>query len=80
MRRFRSLIVAENAHPLVKQLFEIIHRERMGLFDLAERSGVNRNTIQNWRKHFTPSIATFIAVLNVLGYELKIVKKKDPDE
>ena len=77
MRSFRRLAIPRHAHPLVRQMTEIQNAEQMGMLDLAERSGVNKNTLSEWRKRVTPSVANLEACLNVLGYELVIRRKRD---
>ena len=71
------LTIPRRAHPLVKQLYQTMNKNKVMISDLSEPSGVSRATISDWRYTRTPSLATFEAVLNVLGYKLKIVKKDD---
>lgn len=76
-KRWRGrLAVPTNAHPLVRELFEIMNEQHVAMRDAGKRAGVQFATISDWRYRANPSIVTLGAVLNVLGYELKIVKRK----
>lgn len=70
MRRFRRITVPTNAHPLVRKLFEEMNYQRIGIEDLADRSGVAGNTVKNWRKYHNPSVANLDACFQVLGMKL----------
>ena len=67
MRDFRRLTMPTRAHPLVKRMFEEMARQQIGVLDLAERAGVNPNTLRDWRTRTMPTIDNLEACLNVLG-------------
>lgn len=69
-QRFYRIRVPARAHPLVRQLFETANDHRLCLIDLAERSGVNPNTLKDWRTRTVPNVANLQAAGNVLGLEL----------
>ena len=77
MRQFRPHCITApgNCHPLVRFIVEEMQRQRVGYYDLADRSGVDRNTVRAWRTRNTPSVANVEAVLGALGYELRVVRK-----
>lgn len=77
MRLFRPHHIPTNVHPIVRKLFELMHEERLGVLDMSERSGINRNTIKDWKARAVPNIVNLDAFLNTLGYELAIRRKKD---
>lgn len=77
MRKFRPLSPPIRANPLVAQMFNEMHLQRIGVLDLSDRSGVNVNTLKDWRTRTNPNIVNFNACLNVLGLELKVCKMKD---
>lgn len=77
MRRFRRVLVPRKAHPLVRQLFVEMNRERIGLSDVAERAGVAITTFKGWRTRHTPRVADLEACYNVLGLTLTVTKVKD---
>lgn len=72
MRRFRKHMVPSNVHPLVRKLFEDMNREQIGILDMSERSGVNKNTINDWKKRSVPNIANLDACFSVLGRKLHV--------
>lgn len=73
MREFRKISPPERAHPLVKKMFDHMNHQQIGVLDLADRSGVNKNTLRDWRTRTVPTIDNFVACLNVLGLKLVIV-------
>ena len=64
-------------HPLVRNLYEQMHYQRVTDADMAERTGVNVNTMKDWRTRTTPRITDLEACFNVLGMTLKPCKVKD---
>ena len=74
------LPIPERAHPLVRRFYALINTEQATLTDLADRSGLNRRTMSDWRYNRMPTISNFEAALNALGYELRIVKRYEPRE
>lgn len=71
MRIFRRHKIPNGVHPLVKTLFREMNRQHLGMLDMSERSGVNRNTINDWKRRSIPSIHNLEACYNVLGLTLK---------
>jgi hypothetical protein len=47
-------------------------KQRIGVLDMAARSGVNKNTLKDWRTRTTPRVADLEACFNVLGKTLTI--------
>lgn len=76
MRAFRKLDIPERAHPLVRSLFREMNHQQIGLLDMAERSGVNKNTFKDWRTRTVPTVDNLEACLSVLGCELRIGRKR----
>lgn len=77
MRKFRRLSIPNNVHPLVKALFAEMNKNQIGILDMAERCGVNKNTISGWRKCSVPNIANLAACFSVLKIELRPHEVKD---
>ncbi len=77
MRAFRALHVPSAAHPLVRRLFAEMNAQQIGLLDMAERSGVNKNTFKDWRTRTVPTVDNIDACFNVLGLELAVRSRKD---
>jgi hypothetical protein len=68
--RFHKIRIPQHTHRLVRELFEKANDEMISAIDLSERSGINRNTLKDWRTRTVPTIANLDAVGNVLGWEL----------
>ena len=64
-------------HPLVRSLYEHMHKQCVTDADMSERAGVNVNTMKDWRTRTTPRVADLEACFNVLGMTLKPCKVKD---
>ena len=77
MRPFHPLKVPVNVHPLVRRLFEEMNREQIGILDMAKRSGVNKNTLNDWKARSNPQIQNLDACFAVLGMELNVRAKRD---
>ena len=77
MRAFRPLSAPDKAHPLVRKLFAEMNRQQIGVLDMAQKSGVNKNTLKDWRTRTVPSVDNLSACLGVLGLELKIGMARD---
>lgn len=56
----------------MKKMFDSMNHQQIGVLDLADRSGVNKNTIRDWRTRTVPTVDNFLACLNVLGLKLVI--------
>lgn len=77
LRSFRRLTVAKRAHPLVKRLVDEMNRQQIGLLDMSERSGVNKNTLKDWRTRTVPTVDNLNACFTVLGMELSVRHAKN---
>jgi hypothetical protein len=77
-QRFTRLKLPEHTHWLVRRLFEEMNEQRICMMDVSERAGLNKNTMENWRRRTSPTLLNIEAALNVLGYELTIRRRKDP--
>jgi len=80
LRDFRKRPRILNGHPVVRFLFEELYRQRMCEQDLADRSGINRDTLRNWRTRNNPRVTDLEATLQCLGYKLKAVKIYEKNE
>jgi len=79
VRTFRRLSVPMQAHPLVSRMFEEMNRQQIGMLDLAERSGVNKNTIKDWKTRSIPQVHNLAACMNVLGLDLTVKRHRDEE-
>jgi hypothetical protein len=64
--------VAPWAHPLVKQLYEIMEDKKLSLRDVAERADVSSKAMIKWKRWRSPTLVTFEAALRATGYELMV--------
>jgi hypothetical protein len=69
--------IPPHAHPLVRQMFEIINADRLTIAEATSGAGPAPYTVSRWRYDHNPSIQDFEAVLNRMGYELAIRQKGD---
>lgn len=67
-----NLSIPPHTPPLVRKLFEIANRDKTLLCEIAERAGLKRGTIKDWRHKSNPSVPNLQAAFNALGYELVV--------
>ena len=67
----------QRAHPFVRRIYQEMVAQQTTASDVAERSGVGRDTIRSWRGRNSPTLANIEAVLGALGYRLEIVEQKE---
>jgi hypothetical protein len=72
-----KLPVPEKCHPLARQLFLLMNEQRTTMKEVSDRAGISYQTISGWRIRRSPGLTVLIAALNVLGYDLEIVKLHD---
>jgi len=77
MRRFRRLSIPHHAHPLVRRTFEEMNHQRIGILDMADRTGVNKNTINDWKNRSNPQVQNLDACFAALGLQLTLRKESD---
>lgn len=71
-----KLYIPEHAHPLVRQLVEILNKKKLTFTELARAAGITGAALASWRYRHNPRIDNFEAALNALGYELQIVPRE----
>ena len=76
MKRFVRNLEIRTTEPTVRFLFEEMYRQQVSHYDVSVRAGFHRDTLRNWRTRNTPRVNDLEAVLNYLGYTLKVVKMK----
>lgn len=77
MRRFRRMPIPQHAHPLVRRLYAAMNHQQIGVTDMAERTGISRNTFKGWRTRHCPRVAELEACYNVLGMKLTVKVVRD---
>ena len=64
--------------PLVAHFFRIMEESGLSGEQLMKKAGRTPSSLSAWRSGLAfPSFPAFIECLDVMGYELKIVKKGD---
>lgn len=68
----------EHLPPITKTLFDTMRSKKIEFAAVAKRSGISIGAIQNWRakRYRSPSLDSFIACLEAVGLELKVVPKE----
>ena len=64
-----------NNNPVVRFVFEEMHRQKIHECDFSKRVGFHRDTLRGWRTRAQPIINDIQDCLDFLGYKLKVVKK-----
>ena len=72
--RFRKPLtpLVRGLHPIVRRLFLEMLKQHQTIWHLAEKTGINRTTIQGWRSGKSPKLADIDDCLQTLGYRLSI--------
>jgi hypothetical protein len=68
----KPLPIPKHAHPIVRELYRQMNRQQTTMLEVAERSGLRRQTIWDWANRVNPRLSDLEAALNVLGFELAI--------
>lgn len=72
-----KLPIPRHVHPLVRRLFVEMNQQKTTLTEVADRAGIRRGTVSDWRYRYTPRVADLDAALNVLGLELSVRSKRE---
>lgn len=76
----RSKACHPSVNSLIKEFFALAWKHRTSLLDIEERAGIGASTITHWKTSRKPHLENFRAALNVIGYDLKIVRLRDESE
>jgi len=74
-----KLAVPEHAAPLVRELFGVMNEKGILIREAATGSGVSARTISDWRYRRSPTLDTFVAVLENIGCTLQIGRSNEPE-
>ena len=77
MRRFRHMPIPQRAHPLVRRLYAEMNHQQIGVTDMAERTGIARNAINDWKDRSNPQVQNLDACFAALGLQLTVKVVKD---
>jgi len=65
-----------NKDPLILQLTNIINNSKLSSTQICLEAGVGTSSISTWTTRSSPSIQNFSSVLEVLGYQLVVRKRR----
>ncbi len=60
---------------LIQFVLDEVPRQRRSYKKVAEAAGLDKDTLYRWREKRSAPVATVVQVLDVLGYELLVVRK-----
>jgi len=67
-------------HPLVVWMWKEINHQRASQEDVSIRSGISSSAMRKWRTGLqAPTLAAMEAIINTLGYDLVIRRRKDEE-
>jgi hypothetical protein len=69
--------IPKHVDPVLRFLFEEMHRQQCTDQDLSTRTGIHVRSFYHWRATSQPTVGNLQACLNALGYELTVRKAKD---
>jgi hypothetical protein len=69
----KSSYETTNGNPCVQFLFKEMEKMQIHEADFAKHTGIDRNTVRNWRLKCMPKVDNLEAGLNALGYKLAVV-------
>ena len=70
----------KNNNHVVRFVFEQMYKQKIHQRDMAHRMGFHPDTMRSWRLKHMPSIQSVEDCLDYLGYELRVVKKRDRED
>ena len=54
-----------------------MNHQRIGILDMSDRTGVNKNTINDWKNRSNPQVQNLEACFTALGLQLTLRKEID---
>ena len=79
--KFKVIPNVQYSHWIAKMIWEEIMNNNYALSTISRESGVEERIVRRWRNgQFAPNIFCLEAILDVLGYELKVEKKRNVTE
>ncbi len=67
-----------NAGFLLEELRRIRQSRGLSLNQVAHTAGFSQNDVSRWENgHHIPSVLNFQAVINALGYEVRLVRRDE---
>lgn len=79
-RQNRPLPRVKGLDPIVNALLDIIDKSDKADYIICQEAGFAKDTINRWRRGFRVYIPAAIAVAQILGYELILVRKPNAND
>lgn len=73
----KPLLIPKHAHPFVRHLYREMNAQRVTMLEVAEISGLRRQTIWDWANRHPPRVDQMEAALNAVGLRLAVEKLPD---
>ena len=78
MKNIKNEIINENEFDLICEYIKLRNESNISQSELSRRVGIARSTVARMEKNLhSISLGTFTKLLEVMNYELQIVKKED---
>jgi hypothetical protein len=68
--------IEEKRKAIADEVMELIAKKMESVYTVAEKTNITYQSILNFKKNKPPTLTNVMKMLDVIGYELKIVKKK----
>lgn len=73
------ITVPAHVHPLVRRFFAAMKEARATFAEMDKAIGLGSGTVAGWTRARTPRLDTFIAALNAVGLDLRLVERARTD-
>lgn len=78
MKNIKNEIINDNEFDLICEYIKLRNESNISQSELSRRVGIARSTVARMEKNLhSISLGTFTKLLEVMNYELQIVKKED---
>ena len=81
MKSIEKEIISNEEFDLICEYIKLRNESNITQYELARRVGIARSTIARMERNLhSISLGTFVKLLDVMNYKLKIIKKEDTNE
>ena len=81
MKSIEKEIISNEEFDLICEYIKLRNKSNITQSELARRVGIARSTIARMERNLhSISLGTFVKLLDVMNYKLKIIKKEDTNE
>ena len=68
--------IEEKRKKIADEVMDLLASKLISIYSVAEKTGITYQSILNFKKNKPPTLSNVMKILDVIGYEFKIVKKK----